>query len=795
MEQNVIKPKKRKARKSPKSDFLDKAKNLKKHRKSGQLEMSDDEFDEDRGRTPSGSNLAGTVKDLRYFFSPKQQTGSYSQSSNSTVTSSVKENLSSGAKSAKSAKQNPDNNNNKNQPSCLGVNHDDSVSDANDSYHSIGLQRINQSESEIEEETRFIHQLAEVLQHKTMSGNESIEDMDASAAIKAPAEDTSADEQSNLSINNMVSSVERNDDADPAVMGISSVIELMKKLKKDISQEVTEGNKALKSDLKAQIDRIELKCVQQVQQNIEQKLPSKKEVEKIDSELEFWKMKSEALMEVCNRMHTEIGDLTTRIENLEMTNSKKMLLISGLTLVQDSKKRETLLFLNDFINSTLGLHIVIDDYYTLGAWNPKPIVLILQSVEDKRLILQNKSVLKNIPTSGGKPIFISEYFPPTANEKRKRDQEIRDQMADKGLAETVTYVRGNIAVKGEVYLKPITPPTPRELIDQTFEELEKTLQFKTTRGEVFQHKNSAFLGYSARVRNLEEIKTVYRKIKLLKPDARHVVCAYFLNDNTLLPHEMMDYQDDGEPGAGRAILNILETKQCAGTAVFVARNYGGIRMGADRFLLYAQAAKSALGINPNEHIEKKTRNVTRRKHNMQQNQQQQSYNQQPKVSTGMSQHRPHQMHPVRQARPATQYYPSLPRLGNPSQLRPIRPPLTNSMVSQSHGSYNSSRYPPAMQRNYEKNFPQAHSQYRPRYSATPLTSSTNDLRQEFQHDFPTPTNPPVLPETSMSQHSVQNEVENHNENDQMQFEFSEPQDASNHEQWSDQNPGVWEKQD
>ena len=44
----------------------------------------------------------------------------------------------------------------------------------------------------------------------------------------------------------------------------------------------------------------------------------------------------------------------------------------------------------------------------------------------------------------------------------------------------------------------------------------------------------------------------------------------------------MDSQDDGEPGAGRALLELLESNSLNNICVFVTRKCG-VKMGSERF--------------------------------------------------------------------------------------------------------------------------------------------------------------------------------------------------------------------
>ena len=87
--------------------------------------------------------------------------------------------------------------------------------------------------------------------------------------------------------------------------------------------------------------------------------------------------------------------------------------------------------------------------------------------------------------------------------------------------------------------------------------METVLSMKTVKGsEIMQH-NSRFTAYAAPVKNIGDINKVYQKIKLVQPDARHVVCAYVINREK--PCFSNDYQDDGEPGAGESHFGLSES--------------------------------------------------------------------------------------------------------------------------------------------------------------------------------------------------------------------------------------------
>ena len=639
MEEN----KKRKAVSNLSKNNVVGAKAVKITKKASTFDDSFDEFDDERGRTPSGSDLTGVVKDLRYFFSPNNQqkkvhendiiNTSDSQSDQSTVKISLTQTTRK-LNSSMSAEVKDNQNNNmilpcsecKQQGACgCKPQHanqiEEQISTMSDEESFLtprAVESAGEEEMTEDQETAFLHHLAGKL--KTVTSQEIEQKMKESRRLFEKRRCEMAKningsskqqtitqlfdkENTGNSEAKMVSSYEDNTQPNPKTMSISSVFEMLKKLKEEISQDRQKDNQQVTKQIADEFVRLKSDLSQEVQQNVTEAIKENTTVMNIDADLQFWKLKTDTLIDVCSRMHTEICDLTTRLENVEISNSKRMLLITGLKLVQDSKKKETLLFLNDFLNTYMGLRIVIDDFFTLGIIEPRPIVIVLQTIENKRQILQAKQMLNSSPETKG--IYINEYLPLGPNEKRKKDKDLAQLAREQGRQ--VSYIKGTIALNGVPYFKPILPPTPKELIDVSPEQLDAVLKMKTIRGEEMERSNSTFLAYAAKIDTLEEVAQVYKKIKIIKPEARHVVCAFWANQTDTPPQYLKDFQDDGEPGAGRVLLDILEAKGLRGTAIFVTRKYGGVRMGADRFTMYARAAKSALGIDVDEVIQGKKR--------------------------------------------------------------------------------------------------------------------------------------------------------------------------------------------
>ena len=384
--------------------------------------------------------------------------------------------------------------------------------------------------------------------------------------------------------------MEINEDENPQIVGVASLMAMFEKLKDEISSEL----KASKEEIKQEFRLFRTDVSKQVKKQIDTALEKEKEKnKKLASEVDFWKLKTETLTDVCNRMQVEMDDVTTRIENLELNNAKRMVIISGLS-ISGSKFRMSQV-LTGFFDLQLGIQVNIDDCFTVGSGERnKPVVVVFQSCEEKRLVMRCKHLLKT--DTNTKNVFINDYLPPFSQEKRRHEKDIIQQASPDDPEESfdVQYTDEGLAIQGTIYKKIVRPPTPKQLVDVSVDELERILNMEVTRGLQVTHKNSKFVGYTTQIDSLTKIKELYKRMKLVQPGARHIVCAYILDQQNLEQFFTQDYQDDGEPGAGRALLDFLRVNDLKNRVIFVARKYGGVKMGVDRFECYLQAAKNAV---------------------------------------------------------------------------------------------------------------------------------------------------------------------------------------------------------
>ena len=103
---------------------------------------------------------------------------------------------------------------------------------------------------------------------------------------------------------------------------------------------------------------------------------------------------------------------------------------------------------------------------------------------------------------------------------------------------------------------------------------------------------SKFYGILMPLDNVDDFKNLFASIKKEHSKAKHVVYAYRVGMNS-------KSNDDGEPKGtgGRPLLELLHKKDLNNCVIFVARYFGGTKLGASRLLrTYLQAGINTVNL-------------------------------------------------------------------------------------------------------------------------------------------------------------------------------------------------------
>ena len=217
----------------------------------------------------------------------------------------------------------------------------------------------------------------------------------------------------------------------------------------------------------------------------------------------------------------------------------------------------------------------------------------------KNELMQIKGELKRIKEAR---IYINEYLPTIIQEKRRKEKEVQQKAETSNPKCNVEYVKGKMTIQGERYQQKISVPTPKDLIDVDIQRLKKVQALKLAKGAVIKQSGSIFQAFCGQVNNYQDIRDLYIRMKINHPYARHIPCAYWLKGEAEI-HYNQDYIDDGEPGSGKVLMQVLTNLGESGQVIFAVRKYGGTKLGTERFTCYEKSVASALGADPEIYVQ------------------------------------------------------------------------------------------------------------------------------------------------------------------------------------------------
>ena len=129
-------------------------------------------------------------------------------------------------------------------------------------------------------------------------------------------------------------------------------------------------------------------------------------------------------------------------------------------------------------------------------------------------------------------------------------------------------------------MKPtLNPPTPADILKLEKEEIKQLSAIKFIQSETINARSSSFIANGTTASNLNDVRLAYSAL-MLNPvilQATHNIAAYILPDGS------SGYCDDQDYGMGRRMLQSLEQSRGKGIAVFITRQYGGNKLGSQRF--------------------------------------------------------------------------------------------------------------------------------------------------------------------------------------------------------------------
>ena len=295
------------------------------------------------------------------------------------------------------------------------------------------------------------------------------------------------------------------------------------------------------------------------------------------------------------RQDQKISELSNQVEQLRKEQKKPNMFIDGL-VEKDSEIDASahIAMVKSFFTKEMEIEetINIHQAYRVGSKNPRSMKIILQDPDDKKIIFSNISNLKGKKNVRQKLNFV--YEDKISKEKEQRDyyRDLRRENEEKSTDERaqIRLKKGRIYIDNKVVTTDILVPTARDILTLDDSEIEEIHETKIHEAGTHQEDESEFYCYYKKVSSTAEIETGLAKMKIKYGDAMHIAVAYKLSKAGL---RGQGYVDDGEEGAGRAMLKELNSKNLEGLAVYTARYYGSKHLSKRRFEIYSKLAKKS----------------------------------------------------------------------------------------------------------------------------------------------------------------------------------------------------------
>ena len=101
----------------------------------------------------------------------------------------------------------------------------------------------------------------------------------------------------------------------------------------------------------------------------------------------------------------------------------KNIVVSGIKETDKENRKQVA---QDLLHHKLQLrnNIPIEDAFRVGAGQFRPLIIKLNSIEDRNAALKNKTLLKAVRNEERKKIFVDALLPEELNEKQRKQRQL-----------------------------------------------------------------------------------------------------------------------------------------------------------------------------------------------------------------------------------------------------------------------------------------------------------------------------------------------------------------------------------
>ena len=286
--------------------------------------------------------------------------------------------------------------------------------------------------------------------------------------------------------------------------------------------------------------------------------------------------KLELISNIAMRQHQDIKVLQEKLEAMENKKNKNNIIITGLKTEEGKTCSETVA---DFYKLKLEIAtpIVIVNAYKRGKHADSPMCVVLKDIADKGKIYKHVKNLKGKQNEQGKSYQVRDDLTIKEQEHQNKIRQMMVRNKKSAVSQIKTSIKKNqLLINNSEYKQKVPAPSELELLTMSKEERQLVQEKDLVLSDPYRERDNVYYTYGFETDDIQEIRSIYRHLRLKHIDATHVMMAHNIEGE--MPN-LKDSEDNGECGGGAKILNCLLTQQQTNTAVFVVRYYSGTNLG------------------------------------------------------------------------------------------------------------------------------------------------------------------------------------------------------------------------
>ena len=256
------------------------------------------------------------------------------------------------------------------------------------------------------------------------------------------------------------------------------------------------------------------------------------------------------------KQDTEIKSLRTKMRAQDNRAMKSSIKIVGLEVTPEQSAAEVVkAFFTEKMK--LGFEPQIIKVNKMQQGDPPPITVTFSDPKQKKAVSEKAINLKGIKNSKNKYYGVFNMLVDEQLETDIRKRQIVRSNNDLPVAQKhkVFLKKGVLTVDDGTYKPKYEKLTTSDLLEMQPEDWARCNVVKVTELQTVQKEGNKFLTQAASITSLDDVRRIYKHMKIKYANAAHVMMAYRLPGTNKAYDE--DYYDDGEHGGGRRIFKTI----------------------------------------------------------------------------------------------------------------------------------------------------------------------------------------------------------------------------------------------